>query len=215
MWPLSFMRHRRTTPELEYLLANWGSRMPYRRAAELLGELLPIQERNVAQSSVRRHALAVGRKLDERVTVPDEYDFPDNQRLPVPMRDRLTIAIDGTYIRSDRLFGLTQHYVVAGRIEAEGQLNGTFAWVAQTTNDARRFMRAALETSGWTAASRVAILADGADGLTGLVEAATGKDSRSVLDWFHISMRLRAIEQITAKTASLIEPLDRSSAAWL
>jgi hypothetical protein len=69
------MRHRRTTPELEYLLASWGSRMPYRRAAELLGELLPIQESNVAQSSVRRHTLAVGRKLDERVTVPDEYDF--------------------------------------------------------------------------------------------------------------------------------------------
>ena len=79
MWPLSFMRHRRTTPELEYLSASWGSRMPYRRAAELLGELLPIQERKAAQSSVRRHTLAVGRKLDERVTVPDEYDFPDKR----------------------------------------------------------------------------------------------------------------------------------------
>jgi hypothetical protein len=213
LWPLSFMRHRRTTPELEYLLASWGSRMPYRRAAELLGELLPIEESNVAQSSVRRHTLAVGRKLDERVTVPDEYDFPDSQRLPVPMRSRLTIAIDGTYIRSDRLFGLTQHYVVAGRIEAHGHLNGTFAWVAQTSDDARRFMRAALETSGWTADSRVAILADGADGLTSLVEAATSKGTRAILDWFHISMRLRAIEQMTAKTASLVEPLDSELSA--
>jgi hypothetical protein len=33
-------------------------------------------------SSVRRHTLAVGHRLDERVTVPEEYDFPANQRLP-------------------------------------------------------------------------------------------------------------------------------------
>jgi hypothetical protein len=26
LWPLSFMRYRRTTPELEYLLASWDSR---------------------------------------------------------------------------------------------------------------------------------------------------------------------------------------------
>jgi hypothetical protein len=51
------LRHRRTTPELEYLLASWGSRMPYRRAAELLGELLPLQEGPVAQSSCRLHYL--------------------------------------------------------------------------------------------------------------------------------------------------------------
>jgi len=56
--PLWLLRHRRTTPELEYLLASWGSRMPYRRAAALLGELLPLQDGPVAQSSVRRHTLA-------------------------------------------------------------------------------------------------------------------------------------------------------------
>jgi hypothetical protein len=107
-----------------------------------------MQESDVEQSSVRRHTPAVGSKLDERVTVPDEYNFPDSQRLPMPMRNRLTIAINGTYIRSDRI-----------------------------------------EISGWTAASRVAILANGADGLTSLVEVATDKGTRAILDWFHISMR--------------------------
>jgi hypothetical protein len=94
--------------------------MPYPRAAELLGELLPLQDGAVAQSSVRRHTLAVGHRLDERVTIPDEYDFPSNQRRPVQPRSRLSIAIDGTYIRSDRLTGMTQHYVIAGRVEADG-----------------------------------------------------------------------------------------------
>ena len=187
--PLWFLWHQRATPELEYLLASWGSRMPYRRAAELLGEILPLQRGRVVQSSVRRHTLAVGHRLDERITVPEEYDFPNSERLPIPPRNRLTIAIDGTYIRSDRIMGLTQHYVIAGRVEADGQLGGSFAWVGQTAADAQRFVRSTLETHGWTSKSHVVVLADGADGLTGLVQRATENSARSILDWFHIVRR--------------------------
>lgn len=189
--------------------------MPYRRAAGMLGELLPLQDSPIAQSTVRRHTLAVGGRLDERVTVPDEYDFPESQRLPVPARNRLTISIDGTYIRSDRMSGLTQHYVVAGRIEADDKINGTFAWVAQNPSNSRLHVRAALEANGWTAASRVAVLADGADGLASLVESATDTKPCSILDWFHISMRLRAIEQMCAKTAAVVEPLDSKVSATI
>jgi len=163
--------------------------MPYRRAAELLGEILPLQRGRVVQSSVRRHTLAVGHRLDERITVPEEYDFPNSERLPIPPRNRLTIAIDGTYIRSDRIMGLTQHYVIAGRVEADGQLGGSFAWVGQTAADAQRFVRSTLETHGWTSKSHVVVLADGADGLTGLVQRATENSARSILDWFHIVRR--------------------------
>lgn len=31
---------KRSTPERMYLLAEWGSKLPYRRAAELLNEML-------------------------------------------------------------------------------------------------------------------------------------------------------------------------------
>ena len=46
-------------------------------------------------------------------------------------------------------------------------------------------MKAALEANGWTSDSKVRVLADGADGLSNLVDAATGKPSARVLDWFH------------------------------
>jgi hypothetical protein len=49
--------------------------------------------------------------------------------------------------------------------------------------------------------SKVRVLADGADGLSNLVDAAAEKPTERVLDWFHISMRLRPIEQMTAKIA--------------
>jgi hypothetical protein len=41
LWPLGLMELPGSTPELDYLLAKWGSILPYRRAAEMLGELLP------------------------------------------------------------------------------------------------------------------------------------------------------------------------------
>src|SRR6266404_8252698 len=115
---------KRNTPELAFLLANWGSKLPYRRAAELLGDFLPISDAKVSFSTVRRHTLAVGAHLDQRITEPNEYDWPESQRQPVPTGQRLTVAIDGTYVRSNLDTGLYQHYVVSGRVECDGNLGG-------------------------------------------------------------------------------------------
>jgi hypothetical protein len=61
------------TPELTFLLAKWGSKVPYRRVAELLGELLgeflSISGARVSYTTVRRHTLAVGEHLDQRSTI--------------------------------------------------------------------------------------------------------------------------------------------------
>jgi hypothetical protein len=103
------------------------------------------------------------------------------------------------------MMGLGEYHVVAGRIEREGRLGDHFAWVAQHPMcDAEIFMKAALDDKGWTQASRVRVLADGADGLSNLVNAATEKTTHRVLDWFHISMRLRPIEQMAPGIASIV-----------
>jgi hypothetical protein len=72
--------------------------------------------------------------------------------------------------------------------------------------------RTALETNGWTPESHVTVLADGADGLNNLVCAATEKATRKILDWFHISMRLRHIEQMSR---GMVVVADRSQAVLL
>ena len=66
----------------------------------MLGELLPISDSEVSHATLRRHALAVG-ALDQRVTEPDEYDWPESRRDPVPTCTRLIVAIDGTYVRAN------------------------------------------------------------------------------------------------------------------
>jgi len=68
-------------------------------------------------------------------------------RPAVPASNRLTIAIDGTYVSSDLTNGLYQHYVVAGRIDRDGRMGGRFAYVAQRPDDALEFVNAAMQRS--------------------------------------------------------------------
>ena len=107
------------------------------------------------------------------------------------------------------MMGLGEYHVVAGRIEREGRLGGCFAWVAQHPMcDAAAFMKAALEDNGWTPTSRIRVLADGADGLSNLVNTAAEETTHRVLDWFHISMRLRSIEQMSPGVVTIVGDAD-------
>jgi hypothetical protein len=209
VWPLNGRQASGTTPELQYLYADWGSKVPYRRAATVLQELLPER---VSHATLRRHTLKVGARLQQRVIEPSEYDWPESRREPVPAAKSLSVAIDGTYVRADRTMWLREYQVVAGRMERQGELGDYFAWVPQhrlcLTTD---FMKAALEANGWTSDSKVRVLADGADGLSNLVDAATGKPTARVLDWFHISMRLQPIEQMSSKIAMAAGDSDAES----
>jgi hypothetical protein len=51
-------------------------------------------------------------------------------------------------------------------------------------------------------------MADGADGLGNLVDAAAGKPTERVLDWFQISMRLQLIEQMSSQMAMAVGDSD-------
>jgi hypothetical protein len=149
------------------------------------------------------------------VTELGEYDWPESRRDSVPAGTRLIVAIDGTYVRSNLDTGLYQHYVVAGRIERDGILAGRFAWIARWPREAEQFMKAALQANGWTSQTKVVVLADGADGLKNLVQAAVNSEPRSILDWFHISMRRRPIEQMASKVAVALDNGEPDMAAFV
>ena len=209
VWPLNGRQVSGTTPELQYLYADWGSKLPYRRAAKVLQGLLPGR---VSHATLRRHTLKVGARLQQRVIEPNEYDWPESRREPVPAAKSIDVAIDGTYIRADGAMWLREYQVVAGRMERRGELGSYFAWVPQHrlcfTKD---YMKAALEANGWTPKSEVRVMADGADGLSNLVDAAAGRPTERVLDWFHISMRLQPIEQMSSKIAMAAGDSDAES----
>jgi hypothetical protein len=202
--PFRELHIRRNTPEVIYLRSEWGSQLPYRRAAKVLDRLLPQAGRSTCHATVRRHMLSVGRRLDRRTTEPAEFGtpWPDHQ-VPDPARF-LMVAIDGTYVCADRSEGMTQHHVITGRIERDFEMAGRFAWVGQGTADAVSFLREALRSHGMTSKTEVSILADGAGGLARIAQAASDSPPTSVLDWFHISMRLRPIEVMAPKVAEIV-----------
>jgi hypothetical protein len=76
LWPLGMMAIPRSTPELTYLMAKRGSMLPYRRSTEVLGELLPISAGSLSHATLRRQALVVGARLDQRVTEPRSQSSP-------------------------------------------------------------------------------------------------------------------------------------------
>jgi hypothetical protein len=120
IWPLHRWQLPGTTPELQYLYASWGSRVPYRRAAAVLGDLLPICTGSASHATLRRHTLAVGARLNQRVTEPDEYDGPQSRREAVPAAKCLSVAIDRAYVRADGMAILrSAHHDL--RSECEGR----------------------------------------------------------------------------------------------
>ncbi|NKJ40551.1 hypothetical protein FHT28_007327 [Rhizobium sp. SG570] len=57
------------------------------------------------------------------------------------------------------------------------------------------YIRAALRAQGWLPGRDVSVFSDGEVGLQNIVVSATRQPVTHILDWFHLSMRLRHIEQ--------------------
>src|SRR3954447_10648485 len=82
-WPL----HCRSTPELSRLQARLSALMPYRVAADLLQNLLPI-DAGRSPETLRSHTLEVGQQLTDAAA----------EKLPAAAA--ITISLDSTFIRS-------------------------------------------------------------------------------------------------------------------
>jgi hypothetical protein len=204
----------RHTPEFVYLLAKLGSTMPYRKAVALLRELLPLSSREVSYGNVRRRTLAVGDELEKRATDRAEYDEYGPGRNPVTGARQITVALDGTWVRADCSASGRQLHVIAGRIERNGQLGNRFAWVPEAAKACcAKMIRSALDDDGYTNETKLSVLADGGDGLSRVVHDGAKRAPITKLDWFHTSMRLRHIEQMTSRTAVLMA--DSDTERWI
>ncbi len=74
-------------------------------------------------------------------------------------------------------------------------------------------MKSALDDDGYTNDTKLSVLADGADGLSRIVQDDAKRTPIAQLDWFHISVRPRHIEQMTSKTAVLMA--DAETERWV
>ncbi|MDT5283606.1 MAG: hypothetical protein QOJ20_4801 [Mycobacterium sp.] len=148
--------------------------------------------------------MATGQRIETRAVDPEEYEWESAGRTAAAPASQVQVAIDGTWIRAAPGAYGRHLNVIAGRIERDGQLGGHFAWVPEATGATSAMMKSALDDDGVTADSSLGVIADSADGLESVVREAAGRPPTQRLDWFHISMRLRPLEQMLGRVASLI-----------
>ena len=88
--------------------------------------------------------------------------------------------------------------MTTGRVDAEGRSARHFAAAPNVMLNRSDTIRNALRAQGWLPGREVIVLSDGDPSLVGAVRAAVRGPVRHILDWFHISMRVRHIEQALA-----------------
>jgi len=85
--------------------------------------------------------------------------------------------------------------VICGKVEQEGRFSRRFALVRSVAEQPQALLRAALRNQGWREGEAVTAISDGDPALPTLVRSATQAPVEHILDWFHLSMRVRHVEQ--------------------
>jgi hypothetical protein len=120
--PLKEICPDRATSELMELTARLGSMMPYRQAASVLAEFLPV-EPTETHATVRKRTIRIGERLDDQVAEEElrARAQTDERRqlemqLPGDRRKEFVISIDTAHVRSTdpqytylRIFGIYTH----------------------------------------------------------------------------------------------------------
>ncbi|MGO9594558.1 MAG: hypothetical protein ACLQFT_03315 [Steroidobacteraceae bacterium] len=105
----------------------------------------------------------------------------------------VSVGIDDTDIRHCQRDASRQIQVTGGRIERNGKLAERFAFVAAAPGWSRDQFAGILHQLGIGGCKSVRVVSDGDDGLRNFVRASLGKQVQSLLDWFHIGMRLERL----------------------
>ena len=105
----------------------------------------------------------------------------------------LTVYLDGPHIRCRPEFQKRHLDVVVGKIE-NGNMSRRFGLVQQAATSPATQLRSDLLKQGWDGRSKVTVISDGEPALPNLVRRAVKGPVTHILDSWHISMRVKHIE---------------------
>jgi len=191
------------TPELRYLTAKMAALLPFRKAADFLGELLPLSAQTTS-STVRNRTMKVGKRLEKSAEI---LATPASNE---PCKE-LVVGFDGGYVRNRHQRPERNFEVIAGKaLDGDGHA-ARFAFVRNGGTDAVKAIGLALQHCGASESTSVTVLTDGDAGLRA-IQQQVAPDSDHVLDWFHISMRFTNLQQITKGISAIADGGVRSHA---
>lgn len=183
--PLARFFPDRSTPELQRLQAELGAQHSFREAARIMEIFLPCAKQ--ANTSVRNRLGKIAREIGDSEYAEPAVSSARNSAAPV------TVFLDGAHIRSRPEYQKRHLDVVVGKIESS-QMCRRFGLVQQAAQAPSRQVRQDLKETGWDGESPVTVISDGEPALPNLVRYAVGGPVRHILDWWHISMRVKHVE---------------------
>jgi hypothetical protein len=202
-FPLGEIIARRTTPEVRYLFAELGARLPYRAASEILN-VCGFGNMRASHMAIRRHTLALGRALETQ-----RLDAAGGQCAYPPETARsIVVGIDDTYIKHREPLVTRQFQVTAGRLERDGKLGARFVFVSSNPGWTDSFFDGFLLQQGMKKDTAMRVVTDGDDGLRNFVQRASPRPMESQLDWFHIGMKLELLRKCVVMPVSYQEYLN-------
>jgi len=191
------------TPELRYLTAKMAALLPFRKAADFLGELLPLSAQATA-STVRNRTMKVGRRLQKSAEALATASSNE------PCKE-LVVGFDGGYVRNRHQRPEQNFEVIAGKVLDRDGHATRFAFVRNGGSIAVSAIDLALQRCGVNEATSVTVLTDGDAGLRA-IQKQVAPHADHVLDWFHISMRFTNLKQIAKGVIAIVDGGVRSHA---
>lgn len=177
----------RATPELERIQAELGSRLSFREAARVLDLFVP---------AARPHNhRTVSNRLAKDADQIEKWDVASPYRMSRASESAVSVFIDGAYIRAVPGYQSRHFEIAMGRVVSQGRPPRQFAAAPNVATGKHDVVRAAMRAQGWLPGRDVTVFSDGEIGLQSIVLSATRQPVTHILDWFHLSMRLRHIEQ--------------------
>jgi hypothetical protein len=213
--PVSELCPDRATAELMALTAKLGALMPYRAAAEVLADFLPGQS-PTRHTTLRHRTLAIGKRLEEkeeqRMVVENADTQERRQRELLMLGDperEFVFSIDTAHIpqnrgRETRSFEAVICHASRGGVRFDRGVLFAFSGTSRKRMRAEALL--ALKRLGYQGKGDMTVISEGEDCLKRL-KSALPQPAVHILDWFHIAMKLRPIEQ-TAAWLSRRLPLD-------
>ncbi|MCC0013962.1 MAG: ISKra4 family transposase, partial [Rhodobiaceae bacterium] len=172
---------------LERIQAELGSRLSFREAVRVLNLFVPAARPHNHRTVSNRLA-----KVADQI---EKWDAASPYRISRASDSAISIFIDGAYIRAVPRYQGRHFEIAMGRVVSPGRLPRQFAAAPNVATGKHDAVRVALRAQGWMPGRDVTVFSDGDVGLQGIVLTATRQPVTQILDWFHLSMRLRHIEQ--------------------
>ena len=152
--PLKEICPDRATSELMELTARLGSMMPYRQAASVLAEFLPVEPTEM-HATVRKRTIRIGERLNDQVAEEElrARAQTDERRqlemqLPGDRRKEFVISIDTAHVRSADPNSARNFELVVARCGRGGRGEGGGRYFVTSSTDQRAIRDRALMPFG-------------------------------------------------------------------